>query len=118
MKLRRPMTDTQLEAFLISALIASNSLLLSVFGNLYLSLRRHRMREGSAPICKTLRSLCYCITVVIIIVATNVLYNIYLLYNCLALLAVLSYFLSLAIVLISAPHPSFSRGTCSNDART
>lgn len=74
------MTPTQLEAFLVSALIASRSLLLSVFGNLY-SVYAAYMREGSAPICKTLRKLCYCITIVIVIVAVTAIYIISLLYD-------------------------------------
>lgn len=103
------MTDAQLEAFLVSALIASGSLLLSVFGNLY-SIYTAYMREGGAPICVTLRWLCYCLTLAIFLVSVTGLYIIHLLSLELVRLAGwLPYSLYLILVLIAAPPLAISR---------
>ena len=97
------MTEAQLEAFLVSALIASGSLLLSVFGNLY-SIYTAYLREGGAPICGTLRWLCYGLTLAIVVVSLTSLYIIYLLSPSLAKLAWwVPCSLGLIVVLIAAP---------------
>ena len=104
------MTETQLEAFLVSALIASGSLLLSVFGNLY-SIYTAYVREGGAPICRTLRWLCYCLTLAIVVVSVTGMYIIYLLSPSLVLLAWwLPYALYLVVVLIAVPPLMISWG--------
>jgi hypothetical protein len=103
-------TDTQLEAFLVSALVASGSLLLSVFGNLY-SIYTAYMREGGAPICETLRWLCYVLTLAIVVVSLTSLYIIYLLSPSLMKLAWwVPYSLGLIVVLIAVPPLMISRG--------
>jgi hypothetical protein len=107
---RPSVTETQLEAFLVSALIASGSLLLAVFGNLY-SIYTAYMREGGAPICKTLRWLCYCLTLAILVVSLTNLFIIYLLSQPLVLLAGwLPYSLYLIVLLIMAPPLTISWG--------
>lgn len=104
------MNDTQLEAFLVSALVASGSLLLSVFGNLY-SIYTAYLRDGGAPICGTLRWLCYGLTLAIVIVSLTSLYIIYLLLPSLTKLAWwVPCSLSLVVVLIAAPPLSISWG--------
>lgn len=104
------MTETQLEAFLVSALIASGSLLLSVFGNLY-SIYTAYLRDGGAPICKTLRRLCYCMTLTIWLVAVTGLYIIHLLSPSLVLLAAwVPYALYLIVLLIAVPPLRISWG--------
>ncbi len=104
------MTETQLEAFLVTALIASGSLLLSVFGNLY-SIYTAYPREGGAPICGTLRWLCYCLTLAILLVSVTGLYVIWLLAPSLALLAAwVPYALYLVLVLIAVPPLTISWG--------
>jgi hypothetical protein len=103
-------TEIQLEAFLVSALIASGSLLLSVFGNLY-SIYTAYMREGGAPICRTLRRLCYCLTLAILLVSLTSLYIIYLLSPSLVLLAAwVPWSLCLIVLLIAAPPLTISWG--------
>jgi hypothetical protein len=110
------MTPTQLEAFLVSALIASNSLLLSVFGNLY-SIYAAYMRDGSAPICTILRRICFCLTLIIILFAVTALYIIGLLYSPLVMLAFwIPYSLSVVILLI-AIMPIIISWNMYNDAR-
>lgn len=97
------MPDTQLEAFLVSALVASGSLLLSVFGNLY-AIYTAYLRDGGAPICGTLRGLCYGLTVAIVVVSLTGLYMIYLLSPSLAKLAWwVPWSLGLIVLLIAAP---------------
>ena len=104
------MTDTQLEAFLVSALIASGSLLLSVYGNLY-SIYTAYLRDGGAPICETLRWLCYGLTVAIVVVSLTSLYIIYLLSPSLAKLAWwVPFSLGIIVVLIAAPPLKISWG--------
>lgn len=111
------MTETQLEAFLVSALIASGSLLLSVFGTLY-SVYTAYMREAGAPICKKLRLICYCLTVALILVCLTSVYIIYLLSPSLVLLAWwVPYSLSVIVLLIMVP-PLMISGEMYNDART
>jgi hypothetical protein len=103
-------TEAQLEAFLLSALIASGSLLLSVFGNLY-SIYTAYLREGGAPICNTLRWLCYSLTLAILLVSVTGLSIIRLLSPELARLAAwLPYSLYLILVLIAAPPLTISWG--------
>jgi hypothetical protein len=103
-------TETQLEAFLVSALVASGSLLLAVFGNLY-SIYTAYMREGGAPICGTLRWLCYCLTLAIVLVSATSLYIIYLLSPSLTVLAVwVPFSLYLIVLLIAAPPLRISWG--------
>jgi hypothetical protein len=103
-------TETQLEAFLVTALIASGSLLLSVFGNLY-SIYTAYSREGGAPICGTLRWLCYCLTLAILLVSVTGLYVIWLLAPSLALLAAwVPYALYLVLVRIALPPLTISWG--------
>lgn len=109
-------SQAQLEAFLVSALIASGSLLLSVFGNLY-SIYAAYMREGSAPICHILRRLCYCLAFVIILVTLNAIYIIFLLYSSLVELAVwIPYSLALIMLIIALP-PVWICREMHNDAR-
>lgn len=104
------MAEAQLEAFLVSALIASGSLLLSVFGNLY-SIYTSYMREGGAPICNTLRWLCYSLTVAILLVSATGLYIIHLVSPELVRLAGwLPYSLYLILVLIAGPPLMISWG--------
>jgi hypothetical protein len=103
-------TETQLEAFLVSALIASGSLLLSVFGSLY-SIYTAYLREGGAPICNTLRRLCYCLALAIALVSVTGLYIIHLLSPSLVLLAAwLPWSLYLILLLIAAPPLTISWG--------
>jgi hypothetical protein len=103
-------TETQLEAFLVTALIASGSLLLSVFGNVY-SIYTAYMREGGAPICTRLRWLCYCLTLAILLVSVTGLYIIYLLSPSLVLLAWwVPYALYLVLLLIAVPPLTISWG--------
>jgi hypothetical protein len=110
MALGPPVTETQLEAFLVTALIASGSLLLSVFGNLY-SIYTAYSREGGAPICGTLRWLCYCLTLAILVVSVTGIYIICLLSPSLALLAAwVPYALYLVLVLIAVPPLTISWG--------
>ena len=64
-----PVAKEQLAAFLFTALLASASLLASAFGNLYSVYARFITEH--APICITIRWICYTIaaTVVVITVA-------------------------------------------------
>ena len=55
----------QLAAFLFTALFASASLLASAFGNLY-SVYARFITEG-APICITIRWICYAITATVLV---------------------------------------------------
>jgi hypothetical protein len=110
-------TETQLEAFLVTALIASGSLLLSVFGNFY-SIYTAYSREGGAPISRTLRWLCYCLSLAILVVSVTGIYIICLLSASLVLLAAwVPYALYLVLVLIAVPPLIISWGM-HKDART
>jgi len=60
------MSEQQLAAFLFSALLASASLLVSAFGNLYSVYVKAVSDELS--ICKTLRKLCYMLAVTIFVI--------------------------------------------------
>jgi hypothetical protein len=96
-------TEPQLEAFLVSALIAGGSLLLSVFGNLY-SIYTAYAREGGATVFGRLRWLCFCLTLAIVVVSVTGMYIIHLLSPLLVPLAWwLPYALYLVAVLIGVP---------------
>jgi hypothetical protein len=56
----------QLAAFLFTALLASASLLASAFGNLYSVYAR--FISDSAPICITIRWICYSIAVTVVVI--------------------------------------------------
>ena len=60
------MPKEQLAAFLFTALLASASLLASAFGNLY-SVYARFITEG-APICSTIRCVCYVITATVLVI--------------------------------------------------
>ena len=62
--------------FLISALIAAESLLVSAFGSLY-SVYGAYMTTGAAPICAVLRWLCLLLTLVVVVSALLAVYATY-----------------------------------------
>lgn len=71
--------DPQISTFLFTAMIAVESLLVSVYGSLYTVYARY-MTENGAPICKTIRGLSYLLSVIIVSSGLLALYAICTLY--------------------------------------
>lgn len=67
------MSPEQVAMFLVSALIAVESLLMSAFGSLYSVYARYMTQQGG-PICGVLRGISYSLTAVIIVAAVVSLY--------------------------------------------
>lgn len=65
--------NTALLVFLVSTLVTSESIIISVFGNLY-SVYSAAIRDGGAPICKIIRILCLVLTAAILLIACVVIY--------------------------------------------
>lgn len=96
--------ETQAFAFIFSALLASESLLVSVFGSLYAVYGRY-MTTADAQIVQTLRLLCYTIAFTVFLIAILNFYILFALQG--GLLTVLPAFfivlVSIIVIMISVP---------------
>lgn len=91
----------QLALWLFTALIAVESLLVSVFGNLYTVYARYWTADG-APICDTIRRMSYILSVVIMLAGILALYS---LWNLYCNVYELTFYIALALALIVALIP-------------
>jgi hypothetical protein len=96
--------DAQFAAFLVSALLTAEALLVAVFGSLY-SVYGAYMTTGAAPICRLLRWLCGLMTLIIVIAAALGAYSVNLLATAAPQIPTII-FLGLGVIVVLIPTPA------------